>query len=70
MKTIDVPKNNLKKHKPIDSSFICKYLPEYGFKLAIDSAANLLASKTFTIAVTSLSKVPYMLGKPLPVIYI
>lgn len=48
----------------LDLTHICNYKPEYGFKLSIDSASNI--KKGFTVAVTSLSEIPFILNEPLP----
>jgi hypothetical protein len=67
-KKIDTPGGmNMKNHPSIDVAYICKYNPRYGYKFAIDSATNLYSSKSFTIAVTSSSKSPFMIQTPIPV---
>ncbi|KAI8909512.1 hypothetical protein EDD86DRAFT_140288 [Gorgonomyces haynaldii] len=60
---------NMQLSKPIadglDLSYIVKYDPSYGFKLSIDCAFN-LETDGFTIAVTSLSSIPFLLEQELP----
>jgi hypothetical protein len=48
----------------IEKTFICSYDPRYGFKLSIDCGS--VSAKNLTIAVTSLSVIPFILGRPLP----
>jgi hypothetical protein len=67
-KKIAIPDGmNMKIHPSIDVAYICKYIPKYGYKFAIDSGTNLYSTKNFTIAVTSSSKSPYILQCSIPV---
>jgi hypothetical protein len=63
-KLIAVPKSGVL--PTINMSGICRYAPKFGFMLSVDSASNLSAHRGYTVAVSSLSKVPFILGVPLP----